>query len=238
MSGVREDGRRLKRVKEERKFIRKHISLTANTAHPYRISTLLVHQVTKCLQNHYRPKPFPCLGAAALFGGDGDDYDTLYYCTWQSQSTQTLTQTGLFLLNLSNVKLATIRQKVTWNNIHSALIKTKPKTKMTVMKWNVLKQIKRVKTHRLTCYFPSFSFCDTRPFGHVLSAGRPRRASCLACTCSRVPGGGDGEPVIDACPWRSRSARASCKARQQRVRQLRERERERASDRTGTTRRE
>lgn len=39
---------------------------------------------------------------------------------------------------------------------------------------------------------------------------RMRKASRLARTWRLVPGGGDGQPVIDACPWRSRSARASC----------------------------
>ncbi len=68
--------------------------------------------------------------------------------------------------------------------------------------------------------------------------GRPRRAFCLACTCSQVPGGGDGEPVIDACPWRSRSARASCKEGQERVRRLRKRERERERERDPRTGRE
>lgn len=91
-------------TKGGKEFIREHISLTANTDHPYRISILLVYQVTKgyCrskyLQNHYRPKPFPCVGAVALFG----------------VAVMIMTPlTGLFLMNLSNVKLATIRQKVT-----------------------------------------------------------------------------------------------------------------------------
>lgn len=44
-----------------------------------------------------------------------------------------------------------------------------------------------------------------------LSVSRPRRASCLACTCSLEPGGGDGELVRDACPWWPRSALASYK---------------------------
>lgn len=70
---------------------------------------------------------FPCLGAAALFRAM---VKIMTPCTTvRDNHSPTLTQTGLFLLNLSNVKLATIRQKVTWNNIHSALIKTKLKTK-------------------------------------------------------------------------------------------------------------
>lgn len=60
MSCVREDGRRLKDKKE---FI-------GISAHPYRISILLVCQVAKGCVNVYRTstEPFPCLGAAGLFG--------------------------------------------------------------------------------------------------------------------------------------------------------------------------
>lgn len=61
MSGVREDGRRMAGVKGGKEVSRKHISLTANTAHPY-----CLLKVTVGL-NVYLPTPFPCVGAAALF---------------------------------------------------------------------------------------------------------------------------------------------------------------------------
>ena len=77
------------------------------------------------------------------------------------------------------------------------------------MKWNVLKQIKRVKTLQPNLLFSFLFFFLWR-------SCFPRRASCLACTCSLVPGGGDGEPVIDASPCWSRSARASCKKKRER----------------------
>lgn len=75
----------------------------------------------------------------------------------------------------------------------------------------------RVKTHcSPSCHFPFL----LRFLVLFLSAVGcpPRRASRLACTWSPVPGGGDGEPVIDACPWWSRSAHASCRERRARAR--------------------
>lgn len=82
MSGVREDGRRLK---EERNSLRQ-TQLAPLSAALFRATVMMMT---------------PCT-------------------TVRDDRSPTLK-----LLNLSNVKLATIRQKVTWNNIHSALIKTK-----------------------------------------------------------------------------------------------------------------
>lgn len=51
-------------------------------------------------------------------------------------------------------------------------------------------------------------FWDTIPFSR-LSIGHLRKTSALSRSYSE-PDGGDGEPVIDVCPWWPHSVRASC----------------------------
>lgn len=69
------------------------------------------------LQNLYRSKLCPWLNAMLAWGWSDDD-DT------PNGHSPTVTQTDV-LLSQSNVKLPTVRQKVRWNNIHSALTKQK-----------------------------------------------------------------------------------------------------------------
>lgn len=111
----RREGKQRKKI-PDRDF-RKHLDIV----HWWRIAWLSSHCRSRCLQSHYRPNPrlvWALLRVTMVI--------IMTPCTTVHDNySPPLTETGLSLLNVSNAKLATIRQKVTWNNIHSALIKTK-----------------------------------------------------------------------------------------------------------------
>lgn len=95
--GTDDEEGRVGKQKKKKKF---QTGTLGNTEifHWWRIAWLSSHCRSRCLQtNHYRSNLRHCLGAVK---GDGDNYDTLHYCTWQLQPTSH----GNWIVSIESIK--------------------------------------------------------------------------------------------------------------------------------------